>query len=193
MNNGKLWYNLPAYMMKKEVRMKKNILITGRRNSGKTTLLWEVIKEYDLAVCGYQTLARRQYDCGWTYVMSDLISKKQACISACVNGQIQGLEKTFAGFGVKCLKDALKCEKQVVLLDELGRFEKNCHEFINCVLDLLDSQKIIFAVLKKEPIPYLEQIQKRQDVILFDLDKQDYHEIKQQLVSYLQLIIGGKM
>ena len=60
-------------------------------------------------------------------------------------------------------------------------------EFINVVNQLLDSQKIILAVLKKEPIAYLDQMKKRNDVILFDLDKQNFAEVKNVIGSMLTI------
>lgn len=165
----------------------KNFLITGSRNSGKTTLIKALISSRLEMVCGYETVPQQHYEAGWTYKMVDLLSHEQRMISTVDDQRIKGLESTFRTFGVTCLEHCLHNDKAIVVLDELGRFEKNCDEFINVVNQLLDSQKIILAVLKKEPIAYLDQMKKRNDVILFDLDKQNFAEVKNAIGSMLTI------
>lgn len=172
--------------------MIRNFLITGQRNSGKTTLVNELLEMYHIDPAGYRTVPSKRYHSLTAYAMTDLLTGEQKDISKVVCGRIQGIEKTFSVFGVNCLKDALKSSKKTVVLDELGRFEKNCHIFLQCVNELLDSEKIILAVLKKESIPYLEQIKKRRDVLIFDLDTQDYYDVKKQLIQHLQLLWEGE-
>lgn len=169
-----------------------NILITGSRNSGKTTLLKELIKELHIEPAGYQTVEREQYSWGSTYAMADLLTGEQGSISVYENGRVAAVEETIASLGTACLKRALASSEQVVVLDELGRFEQKCDVFLQEVFQLLDSQKIILAVLKKESIAYIEQIKRRHDVMLFDLDNRNYDDVKKQLIHHLHFLIKGE-
>ena len=57
----------------------------------------------------------------------------------------------------------------VLLLDEIGRFERHSRAFLDAVTDALDGEKMVVAVLKEE-LPHICAIREREDGLLVDLD-----------------------
>lgn len=63
------------------------------------------------------------------------------------------------------------------MLDEIGRFEADSLHFLEGIGSTLDSDKLVLAALKKEPVPFHEKIKARRDVIMYDLDEMDRDKI----------------
>lgn len=161
----------------------RNILITGQKQIGKSSLLTDILDTLQCDYTGYRTYLYENVEIGRTYYLEDVCSHERGMIS-CFDGQgIKGVPETFSDLGVRCLKNALLSSCQVVILDELGRFEQYNLDFIDCVEELLKSPHIVLAVLKDEPIPYIEKIKQRQDILLLDLNQISYEQAKQRIIS----------
>ncbi|WP_154889951.1 nucleoside-triphosphatase [Longibaculum muris] len=163
-----------------------NILITGKRHIGKSTLRQHIIETLQLDCVGFQTIQNENVGIGWTYQFVDIKTKERQPISFYDGLKIQGIPETFSTLGVQCLKNALYASEDYVLMDELGRFERHNQDFIACVHDLLSSSKTVLAVIKDEPIPYLNEIKKRTDCCLYDLNTISFEEAFQAIIFQLQ-------
>ncbi len=169
------------------MEMIRNILITGNRQVGKSTLLNHILTECQKEYVGYRTLPHIAVSIGYTYVMQDITTQETMPISFYDGKKMIGIDDTFSDLGVRCLKHALVCSSEIVVLDELGRFEQNNQAFIQAVHDLLDSEKWVFAIIKNEPIAYLEQIKQRKDCQLYDLNILSFKEAKQMIISKIHM------
>lgn len=68
------------------------------------------------------------------------------------------------------IRRGLSSSAPVLLLDEIGRFERHSRAFLDAVTDALDGEKMVVAILKKEELPHICAIRERQDGLLVDLD-----------------------
>lgn len=186
-----LCWNYGDFFDERKVFM-KNILITGEKQIGKSTLVHEIIDAFHFDYAGYKTYPYEDVGIGHTYFLEDMLSHEKAMISYFDGQGIKGIPETFSDLGVRCLKNALICPYHVVVLDELGRFEKNNLDFIQCVENLLESHHFILAVLKDEPIPYIDKIKQRQDCLLLDLNQMSYEQAKQRIISEFYTYEGRK-
>lgn len=168
----------------------KNILITGNRNSCKTTLVNKLLEQIDVVYGGFKTVPLKEYPGATTYQMVDICTNKSEPISSWSDNKIIGIETTFNTFANNCLKQALMDKYPLIIMDELGRFERNCNLFLKTVDDVLNSEKIVIAVLKKEPIAYLQTIKERNDVCIFDLDDIYFEEAYQSIYSKLKILLN---
>ena len=169
--------------------IKKNILITGSKNVGKSTLVQKILERFGILYVGFQTIPFEMFDAGPTYLMEDLVTKKQFPISKYDGKQIVGIPKTFSTFGKTCLQNAINSKYQFVVIDELGRFERTSYDFIDMVNKVLSSRKIVIAVLKAESIEYLNLIKRRPDCYLYDLDIMLFDDAYQDIISRLNIIL----
>ena len=146
-------------------------MITGKSGSGKTTL-WRKLWASEMEnVAGYITVPYERDGVFHGYEMEDLVSKERRMISRRVGDKFVGVEDTFCGFGVQLLEEAVASDKEILILDELGRFEQHCEPFIEAVWTVINSSKTVCLVLKKESIPFLEEIKEKTGGILIDLDE----------------------
>ena len=162
-----------------------NIFITGQRNKGKSTLVKEIVEFFQWDIAGYQTIPYQNHGIGWSYCMQNIMTQEQMPISCFCHGHMQGLSETFDTFGVECLKMAIQSQR-VVVMDEIGRFERHSIQFLSMIHTLLDSSCLVLAVLKAEPIDYIESMKKRTDSLVVDLDQISYHEAKHKIISVLE-------
>ena len=95
---------------------KKNILITGRKNVGKSTLVKRVIEQFH-GYAGFKTVPLKNYGLISTYQMYDFINKTSIPISKYVDNKIVGIPESFSTFGKKCLKNALDSNYSLVIMD----------------------------------------------------------------------------
>ena len=110
--------------------MMKNIFITGDRQIGKSTLISHILSECQKEYVGYRTLPDQKVSMGYTYVMQDMTTQETMPISFYNGKRMMGIPETFSDLGVRCLKHALKSSCEIVVLDELGRFEQENLDFI---------------------------------------------------------------
>lgn len=169
--------------------MNFNLLITGDRNRGKTTLVTKILNNIKIPYDGFITKPDKYYPNGTTYVMEDLMTKETAAISRYIDNRIIGYQETFSNLGVRCLNRCLDNSIKLIIMDELGRFEKNNLDFIEKINALLDSQKTVIAVLKAEPIEYLDKIKVRKDCIIYDLNQVDTNDVYDDIISKLSILI----
>ena len=72
-------------------------------------------------------------------------------------------------------------------MDELGRFERTSYDFLYYVDKVLNSDKVVIAVIKAEKIDYLEKIKSRKDCYLYDLDTISFEKAYQEIISRLNI------
>lgn len=151
--------------------MHTKILITGRPGTGKSTLALWLVKRLGRPWAGYRTLCAGRCEAGPLFSLYACPGGESAPISRWEQGAIRPVPESFEGLGAACLKNALEGPAPVVLLDEIGRFEKDCPAFLGRVEELLGSEKIVVAVLKQEPLPYLDRWRALPGALLLDLDR----------------------
>ncbi len=157
-----------------------NLFLTGRPGSGKTTLLFRALRESGRNLGGFcvKRVYRRASLVGMDIV--DLATRARARMvtfhgdfregsdgwlrTPGRGGPTRIVDRTvFLDIGVPAVRDAIEsCD--VIVMDELGRFEWDVPEFMRCVFAALDSPKPVVGVLKDESNPFLDEVRARQDV-----------------------------
>lgn len=165
--------------------MKHNILITGRPGSGKSTLADYILDGFGTDYAGFRSVKTGKCPAGPLFSLKMLPGGETAPISREENGSIRPVESSFETVGAPALEAAVKGPEPLLLLDEIGRFEKNCPSFLSQIDAALSSEKNVIAVLKKEPLPHLTRLLERPDVFVVDLDKTTPYDARVLLDSLL--------
>ena len=154
--------------MKPEARY---LFLTGARQVGKSTLLRRLIEEKRLACAGFETQAfflggeRRGFA---LHGRVDLPPYENDCICCVRVGKRRSVPvlPVFEENGVTILRRSLDSAEPFLLMDELGRLEREATAFRAQVTACLNSGKRVLGVLQQGDVPMAREIAARGDVLL---------------------------
>lgn len=176
--------------------MKLNkFVIIGRSNTGKSAVLDRILED-----TGYRQIGFRMKDFKIEnefrgYYMHSILDVEgfhnNVPIQTSLHIGHKRIQQTEAydTFGVQCLKDVLKADKEdfdCIVLDELGRGEYTSEEFAKWVNKVLDSDNTVFVLMKNSSNDVTSEIKKRRDVLLYDLDNMSQDEVIKNIEDKLE-------
>ena len=148
---------------------KRHLILTGTRGIGKTTLLSGLFPE---KCPGITTFAQP----GKAVFLQDNLSGATVQVAE-FNPDLIGPENrmvlhgdSFESFGVPILDRCAECDSPWITIDEIGYLEAQCSAYHNALRNLL-SKKQVAMVVRKQKIPFLQELCDREDVFVVDLDE----------------------
>lgn len=145
---------------------KKHLILTGSIGSGKTTTMWELLKE-ETPVDGLTTAFR-------TRVAIELVAKRnqreeELLIGIRTKKGVVVQNRYFHHMGPKTLSELSTSSAELIYIDEVGRLEASSPEYMEQLLNLFREKKMIVIKRKEESAldPYLPRLR---NVCLIDLD-----------------------
>lgn len=168
------------------------LLLTGRPRSGKTTALQNSLAGFE-ALGGFavQRLTRNQET--WAFRLLDLAEEPyishletnqeydDIAIHMLSTGKWQGIPEVFNRKGCRAL-DRCLARRQLVIMDELGIFERDALAFQASVFRILDSSLPVLGVLKDKANPFLDGVRSHPGLTILQFPGQ---ETEQALDSFL--------
>ena len=91
---------------------------------------------------------------------------------------------------VSILEKSLR-DKDIIILDELGFFENDSEKFKRKIYELLDSNKVILGTIKDYDCEFLNNLKKREDILLIEVTKENREEILDELVKIVSNLIAN--
>lgn len=170
--------------------MQPHILLTGKPRVGKTTLLKRIIQ--DLKSCGgfytEEIIKEGRRRIGFkikTLDGKEGILAKEGLKSRYRLGKyginLEDLEK----IGVGTIENTLN-DKEIVVIDEIGKMELFSQKFKDIVLKALGSDKRVIGVIHRGRLGFLNAIKSRKDVLCFKVNLDNHKE----LLNKISAIIG---
>ncbi len=165
--------------------MINNILITGRINSGKSTLINRIIELNGLSVKGFRSepFFENGERVGFYICPADLEgewsqSKKEKNLIGRIIAykQVKPYTENFETYGVEYLKNA--CDgSSVILMDELGVIEKEAHQFQEKVMECLDSSQLTICSVRDEGAPFLDRVRAHGGAVVFTVNEYNRNDL----------------
>jgi nucleoside-triphosphatase len=157
--------------------IKKNLLVTGLPGAGKTTLikkLSEALKS--LHPAGFYTEEIREGGERKGFDLVSLEGKRGLLSHRGIRsphrvGQYKVDIKGFEDF-----LDSISLFNplaRLIIIDEIGKMECLCDQFIKLLEKILDSEKCVIATIALKGTGLIEKIKKRQDIRLFEITQKN--------------------
>ena len=148
---------------------KRHIIITGDRKIGKTTLLNELFPAslpYGITTYAVYKTAVYMRENGTS---DDITIGIYDDSLPGPENKMRPLKDAFISKGTALLDKLAKSPDEWVSIDEIGYLETECPEYCSAVMSLFEQKRVV-AVVRKQPLPFLQSIIERNDVFVIDLD-----------------------
>lgn len=153
---------------------KKHFMITGNRGIGKTTLFFK-LKE---VLCGADK-------CEVPEIMTYLVPQKKVVLRNVLTGEediigifrdnwMETVPEGFQNLGVRCVEEAKAADSNWAAIDEIGFLESKEECFKDAIREMFDTKRVL-AVVRKQDLPFLNELKNRKDVYLIDMDEMRLH------------------
>lgn len=174
----------------------KNIFLTGEIHVGKSTAIFSFLKKYGSkanTIAGFKI--KPFYKNGFLkgYYMESQINPmvSNVCENVVgINGDFgkgkscYGIPEVFEKRGVEILRKSLKIPNSIILMDELGFFERDAVQFKKQVHRIIDSPHKVLGVLKEKRNDFLNSIASREDVKIIRVTLENRDSIVNEINKY---------
>ncbi len=184
--------------------MPNNILITGDKYVGKSTIIKRTLDKLNLKPGGFVVGRTGNLDQWLSFYLTDPLDyyyhwqgkssskyKKKCQIFAKRDHPSQDWEihpEVFDEKGVEFLETGRNF-RDILVMDELGRFELKADKFQAKVFEILDSNKPVLAVIKDEHNKFLDKIRDREDISMYRVKEKNHETVFEDVYKELRSII----
>lgn len=170
-----------------------NFFLTGEIRIGKSTVIDKIIRHHSFhqrKIEGYRTRAIIADGHRVGFAFDVINGERQVFAHANLDSSITFNRfkidsNVFDTFGVSALQHACK-HAEIIVLDEIGIFEKNSNVFIEQIIKCLDSNIVVLGVYQKRATWFAEILQRRSDVNVTEISKFNRINIHNELVQQLE-------
>jgi nucleoside-triphosphatase len=174
----------------------KNIFLTGEPGVGKTSIIQKVLGEISLDAGGFFT---QEIKTGKTRKGFELLTLDgQQGILAHINQKSTykvgkyGVDiRVMTEVAIPSLKRALD-EKELILIDEIGKMECYSVEFRDIVTRCLDSQKVVFGSIQNFASPLTNAIANRPDIVKITVTLENRNLLPDKIIELFRRLLPPK-
>jgi nucleoside-triphosphatase len=172
-----------------------NILITGSPGVGKTTLLVWIQKKVEVqgsSIGGVYCPEIREGNRRTGFGIKDVATGNEGVLAS-INGSGPLVGKyhvnldDLENIGVSAIENALEIA-EYIFIDEIAPMELKSRSFSNAVLQALESQKPVIAVIhKRSNHPFILKVKIRDDVRIFNVSTQNRDSVREVILEILKI------
>lgn len=123
--------------------------------------------------------------------ITDLDTCSSADISTARKGGWDIHLEAFETVGVEAVRRGIR-SRDLVVMDELGRFELRAYGFRQAVTDALNSPVPVIGVLKEDDNPFLNEIRNREDTEVLEVTEENRDDIRRYVEDWLSRVLVQK-
>lgn len=149
----------------------RHLFLTGEKQVGKSTLIRNFLTGESIEAAGFVTLPFEVFGERKGYVMHSLrqmhpFENDSPVVIRTGERSHMAVVPVFETIGVKIIEESLSAPCSLVIMDELGKAEREAKDFRDAVTRCLNGAKPILGVLQKGDYPFYHEIAGRKDVQL---------------------------
>ena len=179
-------------MQKQKEKEMKHILICGRRQVGKSTLVERLLAEINLPVYGVITKSMVKREDGFHEIYmfrandKDRIISEENHLADCDAVHRKVNLNIFETLGVQYLNEVKS--DGIIVMDELGFMEADAKAFCSRVLEILDGDIPVIATAKSTHpnVDFLNRVRNHPNVDLYMIDENNRDELYEQLLPIVK-------
>ena len=166
--------------------LRRHLFLTGDKQVGKSTLLRKLIEANRLDCTGFETQAFYLHDERRGFTLHGRVEMPPyendcICCARVEERRSVPVLPVFDENGTKILQMSRQSSAPIILMDELGRLERQAQAFIAEIYACLDSDKRVLGVLQKCGSEHVNAISLREDVTVLTVTPEN----RDALLGYL--------
>lgn len=175
---------------------KKNIFLTGRPGGGKTTAVRRVLEMVSIPMHGFYTREMREDGTRVGFEIEDLEGNQAVMAHVDFSGPPRvskyGVDPdAVARIGVGALRRALE-EETPAVLDEVGKMELACEDFVRILPELLDADIPVLGTVHAKQESWADRIRERQDSEIITLTRRNRDAVPTRVAKRLEEPAGER-
>ena len=144
-----------------------NIILTGLRHCGKSTLLSKFLSQYNGFVSGFITHFDNRASGNRRLLIRSVDGSKESCVVHWSNGSYTVNFDVFDSFA----PTLVDLNSDLIVFDELGKFEVPCINLKAAVESAFSSSTSVIAVIRSDAPCWIGELKNRSDVLVINVNE----------------------
>ncbi len=158
-----------------------NIIITGPKHCGKSTVIRKILGSFSGSVSGFISEFDNRTSSTRELLLRNITDSLSRCAVSWIEGQPEVHPEVFDLFAT----ELIDTESDLIVIDELGKFEKSCHSLEETVCKAFDSSCPVLASIRLDAAGWMQELKNRDDVILINIDDTNRDSIPASILEML--------
>jgi len=146
-----------------------NIIITGPRHCGKTTVIKKIIKGFNGSISGFVSEFNDRASNTRELYVRNISGTLSRCAVRWNNGPHELFPEVFEDFAA----DLIDTKSDLIIIDELGKFEKNCSRLKNAVDFSICSSCPVIVCIRLDADGWMQELKGRSDVMVITVTEEN--------------------
>jgi len=159
-----------------------NIILTGMKGCGKSTLATKILDAYSGSVSGFRTVFENRCEEGQSLYVESLDSSLRFKAAQWDEDGRKAIPLAFDGFA----SSLIQSDSDLVFIDELGFLEKNSEPLKAAVTAAFDGRQDVVAVIRIDAAGWMQELKARRDVTVMAITKDNRDHLPSHVLSLLK-------
>ncbi|MEW5797241.1 MAG: nucleoside-triphosphatase [Candidatus Zixiibacteriota bacterium] len=168
----------------------KNLLITGEPGIGKSTVIRKLITELrPFKPVGFYTAEIRNNGVRVGFQAISLDGRRRNLAHIDMRSHLMVGKYRVGVYGFEKFLNAIDLtgnDGRIVIIDEIGKMECMSRRFREVVCEILEQDRIVVATIAKEGFGLIDNIRKRDDITLLEMNRRNREEMVGKVLRKIQ-------